>query len=398
MDKRIIKQRMKSALKVAATASLAYIAKEAADYVSPVIKSGISKKYSRSVEIPFSNEELYNNVVLYLKSFGVSSINNNIREETMAFKTIIDSDKSVIEAGLLNGDYLFTHNGCIWKVSDTSNIESHGRSGSIKISIIGKNSGIEHMNLIDNIRIEKYSNTITIKTFDSKVGRFAPTQILPSSFDDVISSINSDIIDILEKFKINGKYYSDRNLIHKIGILLYGEPGTGKTTIARAIAGYMGYNVASIKASDIDSRAAADISRFDNYVIVLEDIDCSLNSREEESMDNTDISNPLAMSLSQYLNSTSNLGDILNLLDGMNSPNNCIFIATTNYIDRLDPALIRAGRFDYRIELGKFDYDLAIKMCHRFDVGPEVLEGLELPINPSELQRHILEYRRKNNL
>lgn len=58
----------------------------------------------------------------------------------------------------------------------------------------------------------------------------------------------------------------------------------------------------------------------------------------------------------------ANIKQLLQFLDSSQSPNNVIFIATTNYIDRLDHALVRKGRFDLKIELDDFNKDTARKM------------------------------------
>lgn len=82
---------------------------------------------------------------------------------------------------------------------------------------------------------------------------------------------------------------------------------------------------------------------------------------------------------------------LLQLLDGINSCNKTIFLATTNYIDRLDPALIRDGRFDIKIEMKNFDYDEAVEMCNKFNVDSEVVfRDEQFPINPAYLQNKIV--------
>ena len=72
-----------------------------------------------------------------------------------------------------------------------------------------------------------------------------------------------------------------------------------------------------------------------------------------------------------------------------------IFIATTNYKDKLDPALIRYGRFDIQIEMTKFDETRALQFLSLFGYGKKELEKLDItyPIAPATLQSKVLEYR-----
>ena len=93
-----------------------------------------------------------------------------------------------------------------------------------------------------------------------------------------------------------------------------------------------------------------------------------------------------------YQLNKSQLGEMLNFIDGQMSPENCIFIATTNHIERLDPALIRPGRFDLQIEMKYLDYELASQMCERFNQNPDdILKDEKLPISPAYLQAKLIE-------
>ena len=72
---------------------------------------------------------------------------------------------------------------------------------------------------------------------------------------------------------------------------------------------------------------------------------------------------------------------------------NVIFVATTNYIERLDKALLRKGRFDIIEEMGNVDRDVAMEMIMSFDLteedGNELLNGNDT-VNPAQLQDNIL--------
>lgn len=88
------------------------------------------------------------------------------------------------------------------------------------------------------------------------------------------------------------------------------------------------------------------------------------------------------------------MNNLFQFLDGVSSPSNSIIIATTNYYDKLDPALIRDGRFDIKEEITEFDYDNAVELCKIFKLSDDktraILDNEQLPINPAYLQNKIL--------
>jgi len=82
---------------------------------------------------------------------------------------------------------------------------------------------------------------------------------------------------------------------------------------------------------------------------------------------------------------------LLNYLDGLMSPSNCIFVATTNYPENLDSALIRPGRFDYHFVIDHADKEIAKQLCDRFKVGYEILDDYEFPCSLSQIQNRIIQ-------
>jgi chaperone BCS1 len=156
-----------------------------------------------------------------------------------------------------------------------------------------------------------------------------------------IEIIKSDI----DEFMSRRQLYLDLNINHKRGYLFEGLPGTGKSSIANAIAFYLKWNLYTFNKSDVLnkgslSKAFSDIKP--KSVILLEDIDTYKINRN--------ITND-----STEKNECEDTGDWLNWLDGINSPNDCIFVMTTNYVEKLDPALIRDGRIDFSMNFSYAD-------------------------------------------
>lgn len=98
----------------------------------------------------------------------------------------------------------------------------------------------------------------------------------------------------------------------------------------------------------------------ENSIILLEDIDAAFVSREM---------NPQLESAYQGLNRLTFSG-LLNAIDGVTSTEGRIVFMTTNYIDRLDPALIRPGRVDFKQYIGYCTRHQLITMFKNFYPDP----------------------------
>ena len=202
------------------------------------------------------------------------------------------------------------------------------------------------------------------------------------------SGVKEEILDHINNFIENKHIYEERDLLYKTGILLYGDPGTGKTSLATALATYFGYDLVCVDMGSFDrldvntltSCINCDVTKF---IILLEDIDCLYNlDRNQEGVDKDD---------------KKVINKMLQFLDSNNSPRDVIFIATTNHYDKLDPAILRDGRFDLKVEVTSANYDTAYEMCKSFNLSEEdtrsILAKVEkFPINQSKLQNMILEH------
>ena len=190
----------------------------------------------------------------------------------------------------------------------------------------------------------------------------------------------------LDKFMETYEMYNSKQLSYKTGILLYGDPGTGKTSLAKAIASEYNRSICAITVSSIADIDFAELATMinndivDTYVVLFEDIDTIDNAlqtrrkskKKNDDYDEDDEEEKPKKSRSDIMNA------LMQFLDGVNSPNNVIFVATTNYVDRLDEAFIRAGRFDLKIEVKPLNLKEAIEFAKSFELSDaEVEKALE---------------------
>lgn len=206
----------------------------------------------------------------------------------------------------------------------------------------------------------------------------------------------NNIINHIDHFETTKAMYSDKQLLYKTGILLYGEPGTGKSSMVNALATKYKRSIISLSMNKISSIDFAHLTMLinnddlDNYIILMEDIDTLFLNREEK--------------VEKDKNYNDIINQLLQFLDSNTSPNNVIFAATTNHINMLDKALLREGRFDLKIEVkGLNDMNVIKEMIKSFDVPEnkiqDILEDYKKSVdnfdgiyNQSKLQNIIIKY------
>lgn len=128
--------------------------------------------------------------------------------------------------------------------------------------------------------------------------------------------------------------------------LLHGPPGCGKSSYITALAGELGFSICLLNLSErglSDDRLNYLLNVVpERSIILLEDIDAAFVSREDTAAQKAAY---------EGLNRVTFSG-LLNCLDGVASTEARIVFMTTNYPERLDPALIRPGRVDFKEYVG----------------------------------------------
>ena len=242
-----------------------------------------------------------------------------------------------------------------------------------------KNNHINIVNLLHSSEIGKYPNMIT-KVIKSKSVK---------TFNDLLLSkeVHDKLLSTMSIWFKSKDWYDKNKLVYKVGILLYGKPGVGKSSLITAMAERFNvHEIFYLSPSALDCESSRINKVINDYIchkddkvkiIVIEDIDIIFEERKK---------------------SPARLHNLLQMLDGVDSLSNVIYIATTNYIDRLDSALIRAGRFDVRIEISEFDKSDAKKFVKMFGYDESILSKLDIDeyaVQPAVLQSKIMEYRSK---
>jgi chaperone BCS1 len=158
------------------------------------------------------------------------------------------------------------------------------------------------------------------------------------------------------QFRGSRQWYERLGIPYHRGYLFYGPPGTGKTSLVSALAAHFGLSIYIINLSDFNDRTLMTaVNRVpSNSLLLFEDIDCMFGSQSRAALGSlAPLSAPTSTSTKTPIENGVTLSGLLNVLDGFHAPTGVIFAMTTNHMEKLDPALLRPGRIDYRLYLGK---------------------------------------------
>jgi hypothetical protein len=157
----------------------------------------------------------------------------------------------------------------------------------------------------------------------------------------------------VERWMKSKEWYEERNITWRRGILLKSRPGNGKSSLVFEVAKKLNLPLYSFDLSSFDNSEFCekiDQLTSEQAVLLFEDIDTTFN-KERESLTKTEHFGALTFDC------------FINKLSGVDSIKNKFVFMTTNFVDKLDPALYRSGRIDEVVDLPPLDHDEKLKMA-----------------------------------
>ncbi|GAA95534.1 uncharacterized protein L969DRAFT_92665 [Mixia osmundae IAM 14324] len=260
--------------------------------------------------------------------------------------------------------------------------------------IVGCRSSVNKAGLKNGTRVAMDMTTLTVM-------RALPREVDPlvynMSIEDPgnvtfagIGGLNEQVRELREVIELplqNPELFLRVGITPPKGVLLYGPPGTGKTLLAKAVASTMGVNFLKVVSSAIVDKYIGESSRLvrEMFAYAKEHEPCIIFMDEIDAIGGRRFSE--GTSADREIQRT--LMELLNQMDGFDSLGRTKVIMATNRPDTLDPALLRPGRLDRKIEIplpneiarteiikihaqnvqksGEIDYDPVVKLSEGFN-------------------------------
>jgi chaperone BCS1 len=231
---------------------------------------------------------------------------------------------------------------------------------------------------------------------DSRVSVFVPSygdwtrsaKKMPRALNSVIlpEGDSQKMLSQITQFQQSEAWYAGLGIPYRMGVLLYGPPGNGKSSLVMAVASELNLDVCVLNLSTSGMTDEKIIEQFTNLpekaILLIEDIDCIFHSREKKEGAEC-----------------ITFSGLLNAIDGVLAGDNRILFLTTNHKEKLDPALIRPGRCDVHMLIDNATPTQAHELFNRFFPDREDLAmQFELLtsgviVSMAEIQGHLLKNR-----
>ena len=262
------------------------------------------------------------------------------------------------------GHHWFWYEGRLFKVwfyrSEETRERTTRRVESLTFRTLGRKQALLKHFVDDVVKCHIARQGVRSHLFTYNDGWDLVEGYAPRVLDSVVlpPGEKESLVSDIEKFRSSKRRYAHLGVPYHRGYLLYGPPGTGKTSLVSALAAHFALSVYCINLADLTDRSLMSaVSQVPaNSLLLFEDIDC-MKSGNSRTVPASSASADEAGTRTKKENGADRhgvtLSGLLNVLDGFYAPTGVLFVMTTNHVEALDPALLRPGRIDYKIYLGR---------------------------------------------
>jgi SpoVK/Ycf46/Vps4 family AAA+-type ATPase len=255
----------------------------------------------------------------------------------------------------------------------TLNKEDGSATSSDKESLYLSYFGRSHEfidKIIKEFEPEKDPTKVMIKQFSGDSWRPVPSA-RKLDWDKVYFNTEEKvrIERVLTDFINNKEWYLKHNIPYRLGILLSGIPGSGKTTLIKGLASKLNYSLNCLPTDQMKEIGNAINTLDEKSIMYIEDVDSSgmVDTREVKEEDKDDPFKGLKFD-------SGGLSLVLNAIDGISDSDGRIVIFSTNKPEDIDPAVLRPGRIDLRLHIDYLDKDqFQLWLINSFDNPIDIL-------------------------
>ena len=382
-----------------------------------------------------------NDTITHIKEFSFDNYSCNTNNRDLGIYMVVQNTKFLISKE--HEIYAYTTIRNEEKEDDTNNKNKSKQISKIEkitIQLISYKSDIhtikeyvdtitkEYLSSIEDLREnKKFIYTLAKTKYDDNKYEIWDENLFASTrqFSNIFFQDKPNFTKKLDFFLNNKQWYFDKGIPYSLGIGMHGPPGTGKTSLIKAIANYTNRHVIVISLKLIKTKKELDSIffeerynhdnrkgsiGFDKKIVVFEDIDCvgdivlDREKKKHKSVTgfgkkiDTDILSDSKIHVGDLLEAIAGtekiceipklpsleepitLDDILNLWDGIRETPGRIMMISSNHYQELDPALVRPGRIDITLELSYVSHAMIKEMyLHLFNeaIDPAKLENIK---------------------
>jgi len=250
--------------------------------------------------------------------------------------------------------------------------------------IVSINKSIKRDDLKANVRVALKKDSYELhKILPSNVDPLVSlmkVEKVPDSTYDMVGGLKKQIEEVKDVIELPIKHpelYEATGISQPKGVLLYGPPGTGKTLLARAVAHHSDCTFIRVSGGELVQKYIGEGAKLVRElfqmakqhapsIIFMDEIDSIGGKRLDGGRGGGDSEVQRTML------------ELLNQLDGFDTTPNVKIIMATNRIDILDPALLRPGRIDRKIEFPAPNIDARVEILRIHSRKMNLKKGIEL--------------------